>query len=189
MAMPQGFPLANFNLCCKCSMKQMRKKVTSLKPCRKGSVRNPVTNKGKKARTRKPAAASRKPQKAASTTKVGPLQSMVVVQRTLPVDYKLSQDEDLAAARSAFGHQLAALTPSVARALLGKHVYALYDHIPVSARARFIEHIKLSGLTREKDVHGKQPFLKINDDAYQAFVSDGVYCTGSGSDPMYVFVH
>ncbi len=124
------------------------------------------------------------------------------ISSSLPTTYKMTSNNaevSLANVRKAFGPKVSPLTPSLAKSLVGKTVFALegqnytdsifYDDGNTQPHTK---NTRLKELTQLKLLafDGEELFVKNLklDFEYPTYVSKGVYSSGSGADPIFVYV-
>lgn len=102
---------------------------------------------------------------------------------------------DLKTARKLFGRNVIELTPKVAQQLIGKEFQCIRGqlHGEYDTVAEKMDAVtKLRALAfNENDTSKSFPNLVLQEGnhKYEAYVFEGLYTTGSGADPIYVFAH
>jgi len=121
------------------------------------------------------------------------------IKKSLVKNYELVHNDDyysLKNAKVAFGKHLVALTPFVAKKLIGKTVYAVSGQAPwysifesrssVNDRMKVIKEIHIDGFDG-KYLKIAEPRGKTKKFSYDAYVFNKIYSTGSGADPIFIF--
>ena len=101
---------------------------------------------------------------------------------------------NLTFSKHVFGYDLIDLTPKVAQHLIGKEFICVKgqhhdDYITKSQKMQSLRKLKAVGFNTKRNNEGQPNLVLENEDGhqYEAYVFDGLYTSGSGADPIYVF--